>query len=156
MERKQVENIYIANGLKDFQLRSTDDLLRVHGIDYAAVEGYKRLDDINRRIYEKFIVNIYNAFGLEYRTKLVPKSIYYVEDTQYITKDPDFEGMMGVGCCIKAIDKNGLKTILVDRVDECYKGLDIKEGITEKYLRFDYEENARPEWLHVISETQWY
>lgn len=87
MNRSQLENLYQVNGLKDFKLKSTKDLLKVHGIDFRAVEGYSRLDDLNRTIYEKFIINIFNAMGLDSRASLVPKGIYWVEDSDYLVKE---------------------------------------------------------------------
>lgn len=40
MNRRQLENLYKVNGLEDFRLRNTDDLLKVHGINYKGVAGY--------------------------------------------------------------------------------------------------------------------
>lgn len=77
MDIKQIENLYEINGIEDCKLKSTDDLLKVHGIDFRAVDGYNRLDDLSRNVYEKFIVNIFNAWGLESRSTLVPKGIYF-------------------------------------------------------------------------------
>lgn len=64
MNRSQLENLYKVNGLTDYKLNTADDLLRVHGIDYKAVNGYSGLDDLNRAIYAKFIINFFNAQGL--------------------------------------------------------------------------------------------
>jgi hypothetical protein len=50
MERFQVENLYKVNGLDDYRLRNTSDLLKVHGIDYRAIRGYDGLDDINKAV----------------------------------------------------------------------------------------------------------
>lgn len=34
MNRLQIENIYKLNGITDYKLKSTDDLLKCHGIDF--------------------------------------------------------------------------------------------------------------------------
>ena len=86
MTRNQLEKRYEINGLTDYKLRSTEDLLKVHGIDFREVAGYSSLDDINRAIYKKFIVNIFNAWGLDSRLNLLPKGIYFVEENEYIVK----------------------------------------------------------------------
>lgn len=158
MKRSQIENLYKVNGITDYQLRSTEDLLKVHGIDFKSIDGYNRLDDLNRAIYEKFIINIFNAWGLESRATLIPKGIYYVEDTNYLIKEsPESDCFIVVGGVIKAIDRNGLKTILHTWEDEEYKGLEIIESEHKSYLRFEYEHQERNEWLHVIKDgREWY
>lgn len=158
MNRSQLENLYQVNGLKDFKIKSTEDLLKVHGIDFRAVEGYSRLDDLNRAIYEKFIINIFNAWGLDSRASLVPKGIYWVEDSDYLVKEkPEQDYYTVSGGIVYVIDRNGLKTVHREWQDEEYKD---HERIIEKpknYLRFEYEHEGRNEWLHVIKEgKEWY
>lgn len=164
MEREQLENLYEINNIKDYKLKNTDDLMKTHGINFRAVDGYNRLDDLNRSIYEKFILNIFNAFGLESRSKLIPKGIYLVEEIQHLVKEnPEDDYYIVSGGVIWAIDRSGLKTILHKWEDQDYKGLEIKESEAKQYLRFEYEHGTyddgttREEWLHVIKEgSQWY
>lgn len=164
MNRFQIENIYEVNGLNDYKLKTTDDLLKCHGIDYKAVDGYNRLDDINRTIYEKFIVNFFNGLGLESRATLVPKAIYYVEQTDILVKEnPEDDYFIVAGGIVKAIDRNGTKSVIRSWNDEDYKDLKPIENESTYYLRFEYEHGSyedgtpRKEWLHVIKEgTEWY
>lgn len=158
MESFQIENLYKINGITDFKLKSTDDLLRTHGIDYKAVAGYNSLDDSNKQLYEKFISNIYNAFGLRARATLIPKGIYYVEDEEYFITERDEEGQynVAVGGVVKSIDKNCNKTILHTWEDQDYKHLQKTKGKTKNYLRFEYEIQGSSGWLHVIDEESWY
>nr|WP_315990814.1 hypothetical protein [Desulforamulus aquiferis] len=158
MESFQIENLYKVNGITDYKLKSTDDLLRTHGIDYKAVAGYKSLDDLNKLLYEKFIINIYNAFGLRARATLLPKGIYFVEDEEYLITKQDEEGQynMAVGGVIKSIDKNGNKTILHTWEDQDYKHLKKKKRENKTYLRFEYEIQGGSGWLHVMDEESWY
>jgi hypothetical protein len=164
MNRFHLENLYQANGLEDYKLRTTEDLLKCHGIDFKSVDGYNRIDDINRAIYEKFIINFMNGLGLESRAELVPKGIYWVEDTTYLVKENQEDDYFTVaGGHIDAIDRSGLKTVLHTWIDEDYKHLEITEKEAEKYLRFVYEHGTyedgtpRKEWLHVIKEgKEWY
>lgn len=44
MNRNQIENLYKENGLNDYKLRNTEDLLKVYVIGFKAVGGYNRLD----------------------------------------------------------------------------------------------------------------
>lgn len=157
MNRFQIENLYKVNGLNDYKLRNTEDLLKVHGIDFKAVDGYKRIDDINKRLYEKFIVNIFNAFGLESRATLVPKGIYFVEDINYLAKkSQDDDYFIVVGGVVYSIDKNGMKSVLHTWKDEDYLHLKVTESESKKYLRFEYEHQGCSKWLHVITENSWY
>lgn len=136
MNIKQIENLYKINGIDDFKLKSTADLLKVHGIDFKAVDGYNRLDDLSRNVYEKFIV----------------------EDIEYLVKeDFDDEFLTVVGGIVNVIDRNGLKYVHQTRIDEAYKHLEIKENETKTYIRFEYEHDGRMEWRRVINEgEEWY
>ncbi len=158
MNRSQIENLYKVNGITDFKLKSTDDLLKAHGINYKEVDGYDRLDDLNRVIYEKFIINIFNVFGLESRTTLIPKGIYYVEDIQYLVKEnPEDDYFVVMGGLVKALDRSGLKTVIHTWTDEEYKDFEVVESEAKTYLRFEYEHQGREEWLHVIKDgKEWY
>lgn len=102
---------------------------------------------------EKFIVNFFNALGLESRDTLIPKGIYYVEDVEYLVKeDPNDDYYMASCRLIKSIDKSGLKSVLHIWNDEDYEGLETIESESKTYLRFEYEHQDRNEWLHVVSE----
>ncbi len=157
MKREQIENIYKTNGIKNYKLRNTDELLKVHGIDFREVQGYNRLDDIRRAIYEKFIVNIFNNYGLESRSKLIPKGIYYVEHTERFAKsDSEEDVYVLVDWVIMVIDRSGLRSLLRMGEDEEFKHLEIVDQDTEKYIRFEYELGESNIWLHVIDENKWY
>ena len=158
MNRSQLENLYRVNGLTDYKLRNTEDLLRVHGIDYKAVDGYNRLDDLNRTIYEKFIINIFNAWGLDSRATLIPKGIYWVQDSDYLVKETPTQDYYSVaGGIVYAVDRHGNKTVLHEWEDEDYKHLERIIEDPKAYLRFEYEHDGRNEWLHVIHEgREWY
>ena len=156
MERKQIENLYKANDMPDFQLKKPEDLLKVHGIDYREVSGYGRLDDLNKHLYEKFIVNFFNACGLELRAQYVPKGIYYVEEVEELVKDPQDDFYTVVGSHVYAIDKNGMKSVLHSDRSENYKDSDVVLEPPKNYLRFEYKLRGQDTWQHVISETEWY
>lgn len=161
MTRTQLENIYNANELNDYRLKNTEDLLKVHGIDYKKVKGYEDLEDFNKEIYEKFIIKIFNSWSFDSRALLIPKAIYWVEDIEYIVKDQD--SLYVAAKVIYSIDKNGKRKILREWEDIDYTGFEKIEDEPEFYLRFEYESGTdsegKPikEWLHVIKEgNEWY
>lgn len=157
MNRVQLENLYEINGLKDYKLKTADDLLRTHGVNFKAVDGYTRLDDVNKLLYEKFIVNYINGYGLDTRATMIPKGIYYVEDVELLAKgNPEDEYYTIIGGRVMSIDRNGLKTVLRSWIDENYTHLGFSESEPERYLRFEYEIDGREEWQHVINERTWY
>lgn len=158
MNRFQLEKIYEVNGLEDYRLKTTDDLIKVHGIDFKAVDGYSRLDDLNKKLYEKFIVNYFNGQGLDTRMTMIPKGIYFVEDFDYLVKENPEDDYWNVsGGIVMAIDKNGLKTVHRTWKDEDYAHLEAIEGTHKTYLRFEYKiDDDRDEWQHVIGPKEWY
>jgi len=157
MNRHQLEKIYEVNGLKDYKLKHPTDLIRTHGIDYIAVDGFDRLDEANKLLYAEFIVNFFNCLGMESRATLVPKGIYYVEDVDFSVKEnPDDEYRIASGGRVMAIDRNGLKTVHRTWTDPDYAHLDATESKPKQYLRFEYENEGREVWQHIIDPKTWY
>jgi len=157
MNKFQLENLYKVNGLKDYKVRTTDDLLKTYGINFKAVEGYSRLDDGNKRLYEKFIVNIFDGLGLDSRRTMIPKGIYFVEDFDYIiTGNPDANYFTVAGGLVKIIDKDGSKTVHRSWKNQDCKHLEMIEGKTKTYLRFEYEHERCEGWMQVTDPKSWY
>lgn len=157
MNRFQMEHLYEANGLNDYRLKTPEDLLKTHGIDYQEVDGYSLLDDVNRQLYEEFVVSFFNGQGLESRLSLIPKGIYYVEDYDLIAKEnPNDEYYRVTGGVVLAIDKNGGKTVHHTWNDPDFSHLESEQAKSKFYLRFEYEHHGRNEWQHVESGNSWY
>jgi hypothetical protein len=133
------------------------DLLKVHGIDYTEVSGYPRLDDLNKKLYKEFIVNLFNGLGLDSRITMIPKGIFFVEEVDFICKeDPADEYWQCAGGLVTAIDRNGMRTVHRTWSDPDYEHLEKTESKPKQYLRFEYEHQGRDEWLHVITAKKWY
>ena len=157
MNRFQLEKLYEVNGLKDYKLKNGVDLLKTHGIDFTEVDGYSRLDDLNKQLYSRFIINLFNGLGLDSRATMIPKGIFFVEEIDYLVKeDPKDDYFNVAGGLVMAIDKNGLKTVHRSWKDEDYSLLEMTEGKVKTYLRFEYEHNGHEEWLHVTDPKTWY
>ena len=75
LKYEEIEKIYSINKLNDFKLQNIEDIKKCHGIDVTNIKGYESLTYKNKEIFKTFIVNIFNAFGLEARNKLKPISI---------------------------------------------------------------------------------
>lgn len=175
MERYQLENLYKLAGLDDFKIRDTHNLLECHGIRVEDIEGYSKLDEDNKTIFLKFIVNFYNMQGMMSRGALQPKGIYFVEDVEKVAEDPDdSECRVIAKTIITAIYEDGSREIIHNREHEEYKDLPIVDTHKSNYLRFEYVAKShftiedkegnehttveyRDEWLHVIDGgEQWY
>jgi len=157
MTGSQLQHIYEANGLTDYRLKTADDLLFTHGVSVKKLLGYSQLDEANAKLYVAFVVNFFNAQGMDSRVTLVPTGIHYVEDVDLIAKeDPDDEYFTVVGGIVKVINKDGSQTLHHEWRGTGYEELETIEDKPKRYLRFEYEHEGRPEWLHVIDERQWY
>jgi hypothetical protein len=158
MNSQQIKNIYTANGLCAFQLNNYDDLMKVHGVSVNEIQGYNNLSQEHKSIFGIFILNFYNAQGLETRTALLPSSINYVLAEQSLGKGNDSDDYyIPLGTTITAIyaDKNETK-ILRKWKDKKYKNIPCTHIEKEYYLRFEYQTNRHGEWMHVLSGTRWY
>lgn len=65
------------------------------------------------------------------------------------------EGKTGGGT-VYSIDRNGLKSVLHDWTDKENPDLEVIEDDKINYLRFEYEMEGHPEWLHIENEDSWY
>jgi len=83
MKRNELEKIYQRQGCRDYHLRDAQDLLTVHRVDFTTVKGYTELTDENKVLYCAFIVNYWNAYGLDTRMTMISKGIYFVEDQEF-------------------------------------------------------------------------
>lgn len=168
MDIFNLAKLYIENGLKDFTLRGTDDLLNIHNIDFEKVKGYDKLDDINRAIFKKFIVKFYNARDIVSRTTTSPLGIYYVEDKDYIILHPDNESLkddyddrdvyISIGTKITAMYRDGSSELIKEFKEENYDYTkDYEEIEIRNYLRFEVHYYNSNEWLHVAKNgEEWY
>jgi hypothetical protein len=158
INRNQIENLYRANGISNYRLKTLNDLLKAHGIDAEAVPGYQHLSDEQRALYRNFIINFFNAFGLESRATIIPTGIYYVQENKYLVKeDPSDEYCTVAGSLVYAIACDGSKSILHKWIHKDYKSL--SPTLSDKslfYLRIEYYHQGHKEWLHVMSEASWY
>lgn len=124
MKRSEVKKIYEENGLYNLKLIDSEDLLRVHGVDFRDIDGYDNLDDTNKATFEEFIVHLFNYWGLETRATLIPKGIYLIGDVQYLVEQ--------------------------NPKDDYY----IVCGKNTSCLLFKYQIKEREEWFRITKENE--
>lgn len=166
MNRKQLENLFEANGLSHFQLKDKEDLLKVFGIKIEQLEGFETLSDENKELFTNFLINFYNAQGVNGKLCLEPVSIYFVRKNELIVKlndnDDDFWNWFSTKFYILDKNSNEIKLFKHYKENELQYLHDtdamFRENI-EFFLRFDYKWNLDEvvnEWLHVTDEHSWY
>jgi hypothetical protein len=158
--RREMEKVYVQNDCPDCHLRSTEDLKNIHEVDYASVKGYDTLTKENKALFQAFIVNYWNAYGLDTRMTMSPICIYFVEDQEFncYYNDSDGEKMCATAKrVIKAVTASETKKTLHKYVDLKYiDEKPLEPSAVKRYLRFEYKTNGSKEWMHVESDKQWY
>lgn len=76
MDRSKLEELYRENGLLNYYLESTEDLLKIHGIDYTKIKGYEALDTYSKEIFKEFIIYYWNREGLDSRIAMRPVKVF--------------------------------------------------------------------------------
>jgi len=164
MNRNQMEIIYETNGLTDYRLITLDDLKKCHGIDVTGTFGYSGLTEENKDTFQRFILKYFNGHGLDSRMIIVPVSINFVEDIDYIAPDPRAKEdeeykdyVVSVIRKINVIKDNGEIEPLHKYQDKEYRKIKPTTRRKTTYLRFEFKEDKTKVWLHVTHNgTQWY
>lgn len=157
MEKVQIEKIYEALGIKSSRLKSLEELEERYGIKVKEIKGYNNLTEENKKIFNNFILNYFNQLGIRTKQAFKPVQINYVEETDFISDDPDdAECELFSKIVIKAIYQDGKKKVIHQFANQ-YKGLKIKRKSNSEYLRFEFKEHGSKVWLHIIDQgNQWY
>ncbi len=149
MTRTQLEQRYEENGCRDYQLKNLEQLKAIHGIDVNEISGYKGLSAENKSLFDETVIRFFNAFGLDNRKELFPKSVNHVREVRYSNAD-NYE----VGVEIFLINSKG--TVTRRRLHRYVFEKDAQFADCEKtysdYLRFE----LRGEWFHFTENHQWY
>lgn len=159
MEREQLENLYLVNGLGDFKLRNLGDLMKIHGINARTTEGFSKLSKVDKKAYETFIIRYINAHGLGYRSTIYPEKIYRAFEINYkVKEDPADDYYLNFsGEVWDCTDKNNdFKVKSWGDIKDKNKPGVISEK-SESYLRIELKERETDSWLHITcGGEQWY
>ncbi|EMS72386.1 hypothetical protein [Ruminiclostridium cellobioparum] len=157
MNINQIKNIYLANGLDEFKIRSHSDINSVHGVKVSEISGYSTLLFEHKMLFDEFIIHFYNAQGLESRSEFLPLSINYVLSEEFLGKHEDTDDyFVPLGGKITAIHINGDTKVLSTWKDKKFKTIPCSYTEKQNYLRFEYKNGKSKEWQYVISATKWY
>ena len=160
MKIRRLINIYEANGLNEMQLLSHQDLLRCHGIIANDIKGYEGLTDENKAIYQEFIINFFNSYGLKARNRIEPKKIYWCKEVNYRIVDEIVNNKKIYATItqeVYSIDKFGNEELISRRkINENYDNVEVLKEEGRQYLRFEFKYDEEDGWVHVISPTEFY
>ena len=153
--RIHLERKYEELGLTDYKLHTLEQLKEIHGIDVNQISGYKQLSNKHKKLFNEAIINFFNAWGLDNRKTLVPKSINFVYEVNYskqLSNNDEF--FTDIGQEVFVLDeKGGILRRLHRFVYE--KGISFKtceKDRSKSYLRFE----LHGVWYHIMSATEWY
>lgn len=154
-EMNEIIKEYQYNGLTGNQITCIDDIINIHEVSVLQVQGYKYLNETDQNLYKEFIINFFNAWGLQPRDTIKPLAINFVEDKEYLVKEEE-DCYKCVLREVFAIYKDGRHRLL--HSDELEKDNDKPICYVErhKYLRVEFELQGTKEWRHVMSPTEWY
>ena len=162
MDTGRIANIYTANGLEGMKLLSHMDLLKCHGIIANDIEGYEGLTDENKAIYQEFIINFFNSYGLKARNKIEPNRVYWCKEVNYRIVDEivnDKKIYATITHEVYSIDKFGNEELISTRkLHENYDNVEVFKEEGRQYLRFEfhYDYDEDQQWVHVISPNEFY
>lgn len=157
MEYLQLQHSYLKNGLEDFYLKSIDDFENVFNIPLDSIAGYNYLSENHKKSFEGFLVNYLNRAGLNIKASFMPVSLYYVEEITLAGKmQEDDEYYTEYSRQFYILHPDGKK----EKMKRKGYHEDIVYPFIKEYkkcfLRFDFTEHKRKDWLHIISPTEWY
>lgn len=79
MEYYLIKKKYKEYGKSDYKLRSIQDIKLIHEIKIDKIKGIGKLT-LSRDLFEEFLVNFFNAHGLEARNTIKPLSVKCCKD----------------------------------------------------------------------------
>lgn len=154
---KKYEKRYSETG--DYQLRSHVDISDIHGFKVSEISGYETLPDKQKELFDKAIINLMNASGLESRCAFIPTAINYVQEIEY-SIPVDEETYRPVRLEIRVILPDGkIKPQPLHRY--CFEKVNNAELAKcerdiRSYLRIEYKKHGSKDWLHIVNEKEWY
>lgn len=152
---------YEARGLDNFKLSSLEDIKEIYGFNIPMIKGYEDLSEEKKKLFNKFIVNFFNAHGMDRRSTLEPLQVNYVQHTEYsrpsANVDDDGTAIHELVITeIKRLTPSGKYTRYLKHTFCKNASIAGCKGYTTCFLRIDYKWGKRKEWLHILSPDQWY
>lgn len=158
----EAQKRFEAFGLPDCRLRNVTDLKVVFGHDVSLLKGYQDLTDEQKRLFGAFICTYYNSVGMGLKCGFIPKSIHYVEKITYCVSRPADEWNESPYKEVCAVQFNIILPggkIRKMKLHISYPDIPAEywiETARERFLRFDYKDGRRMDWLHVVGPDKWY
>lgn len=158
MEYSQLRYRYLKRGLEDFDLKSIEDFEDVFSLEVKFIRGFDELSEDNKQMFKSFLINYLNRIGLNTKAVFVPLSIYNVEEIVLAGKvQNEDEYYTEFSRRFYILHPDGKKEKIQKKgyLDKEITYLIVKD-YKKNFLRFDFLEDKKNVWLHIISPTEWY
>lgn len=160
---KEVCALYEKFGRSDYRLRSTEDILNIHGFDIRETDGYEDLTQEQKELFESYCVTHMNSLGMNTKITMWPKSVHYVKEYDYYSapewdEDEQRNIRWEIGREWIILKANGRTKKFKKYMDEGKTMADVDAVSTQEkeYLRVDWKYQGRAEWFHVMAPDKYY
>jgi hypothetical protein len=155
-----IYQLYQERGLNNYKLKSLDDIKAIYGHDIPALKGYPDLSDENKELVNKFIINFFNAQGMDRRATIKPLQVNYVTLKEYgkPVTDPDAPDGKNYELVVSEFRRLNAKGNFEKFRMYKHEEIDLNKckTFTSCFLRIDYKWGTKREWLHILSPIDWY
>lgn len=156
---KLIKRYEIFIGKDQFKLRDLVDLQYIHDIDYKEIPGIDTLTEEHLSIVKIFLVNFFNAWGLQVRASIEPIRVHSVLKRWWWIKHPEENISIWIKEEHIALDHTGKALFkMYERIESEYLHQLYQAKKEEQvYLRFEYLIHDRVDWVHIVDEGHgWY
>lgn len=158
------EQKYKRKNIKDFKLENALDLAEILDVYAEEVAGYSSLCSDDKVKFNNFLVNFYNTWGLEARSNILPLKVFIAKEYKYVVPHKEYDDCVEeIGYrLVNVTDRANAFDVINEEYDyNKYNPADVSVEESEVYMRFEYIRvyrtgDSSKEWLHVISEKEFY
>ena len=141
ISRVEIVQRYKDAGIEGLTLKDVNDFECIYGIAVDEITGFETLSLEHKWNFSRAIVSIYNRIGIENREKIMPRSIYYVEEVMYNYINSSDDELLCAYAKIYALNEVG--TRICELIGYDFElDVEIKDCDTfvTRYLRFETNE----------------
>lgn len=153
----KIQRRYEFYGVSDYQLKNKKDLKNVLNVEVDLLDEVDTLDEEEKEICVEFLLNFFNAHGLEARERIKAKAFYFAREEEVIADSNIDEGYVEtISLKVYNDTKNRLIRDYKKSKNEKNVKMETARKTVKRYYRFEYEEHDRRTFLHVDSVDQWW
>ena len=159
---REVCALYEATGRTNYQLKTVNDILVIHGFNIRETTGYEDLTEEQKKIFEAYVIKHMNGVGMDLRLTMWPASVHYVREVMLCgPKNWDNEGQrhyreeLGKEYIILKADGK-MKKWKKFFYEKDKTEADVDSKTETEFLRVDWKFGTGRKWFHVSKELNYY